>query len=74
MDWFGYDKGGRELCHRILLSFFVVKILTIQESIARLDFQMVKSKSRKAEKQEKNSITRKERAAYPKSKKGPSYF
>ena len=36
-----YDKSGRELCHRILLSFFVVKILTIKESVARLDLQMV---------------------------------
>ena len=29
-----YDKSGRELRHRILLSFFVVEILTIQESVA----------------------------------------
>ena len=36
-----YDKSGRELRHRILLSFFVVKILTIKESVARLDLQMV---------------------------------
>ena len=36
-----YDKSGRELHHRILLSFFVVEILTIKESIARLDLQMV---------------------------------
>ena len=36
-----YDKSGRELLHRILLSFFVVKILTIKESVARLDLQMV---------------------------------
>ena len=36
-----YDKSGRELRHMILLSFFVVEILTIQESVARLDLQMV---------------------------------
>ena len=36
-----YDKSGRELRHRIILSFFVVKILTIMESVARLDLQMV---------------------------------
>ena len=36
-----YDKSGRELRHRILLFFFVVKILTIKESVARLDLQMV---------------------------------
>ena len=36
-----YDKSGRELRHRILLSFVVVEILTTQESIARLDVQMV---------------------------------
>ena len=36
-----YDKSERELRHRILLSFFVVKILTIKESVARLDLQMV---------------------------------
>ena len=35
-----YDKSGRGLCHRILLSFFVVEILTIQETIARLDLQI----------------------------------
>ena len=36
-----YDKSGRELRQRILLSFFVVEILTIQESIVELNFQMV---------------------------------
>ena len=36
-----YDKSGTELRHRILLSIFVVKILTIKESVARLDLQMV---------------------------------
>ena len=36
-----YDKSGRELRHRILLCFFVVETLTIQESVARLDLQMV---------------------------------
>ena len=36
-----YGKSERELRHRILLSFFVVEILTIQESVARLDLQMV---------------------------------
>ena len=36
-----YDTCGRELHHRILLSFFVVEVLTIQESVARLDLQMV---------------------------------
>ena len=35
------DKSGRELRHRILLSFFVVEILTTQESIAKLILQMV---------------------------------
>ena len=35
------DKSGRELRHRILLPFFVVEILTTQESVARLDLQMV---------------------------------
>ena len=34
-----YDKSGKELRHRILLSFFVVK--TTQESIAKLNLQMV---------------------------------
>ena len=38
-----YDKSGRELHHRISLSFFVVEIMTIhvQESIAKLNLQMV---------------------------------
>ena len=36
-----YDKSERELRHRILLSFFVVETLTIKESVARLDLQMV---------------------------------
>ena len=36
-----YDKKGRELLHRILLSFFVVEILTTQESVAKLNLQMV---------------------------------
>ena len=38
-----YDKSGRELHHRVLLSFFVVEIMTIhvQESIAKLNIQMV---------------------------------
>ena len=36
-----YDKSGRELRHRILLSFFVVEILPTQESIAKLNIQMV---------------------------------
>ena len=36
-----YDKSGRELRHRILLTFFVVEILTTQGSVARLDLQMV---------------------------------
>ena len=36
-----YDKSGRELCHLILLSFFFVEILTTQESIAKLNPQMV---------------------------------
>ena len=36
-----YDKSLRELRHIILLSFFVVEILTIQESVAKLDLQMV---------------------------------
>ena len=31
-----YDKSGRELRHRILLSFFVVEILAKQESVAKL--------------------------------------
>ena len=38
---FIYDKSGRELRHRILSSFFFMEILTIQESVARLDLQMV---------------------------------
>ena len=36
-----YDKSVRKLRHRILLSFFVVEILTIQESVARLDLRLV---------------------------------
>ena len=38
-----YDKSGRELYHRILLSFFVVEIMTIhvQESIEKLNLHMV---------------------------------
>ena len=36
-----YDKSGRDLGHRILLSVFVVEILTMQESIARLDLRVV---------------------------------
>ena len=36
-----YDKSGRELRHRILLFFFVMEILTAQESATRLDLQMV---------------------------------
>ena len=35
-----YDKSGRELHHR-MLSFFVVEIMTIQESVAKLNLQMV---------------------------------
>ena len=36
-----YDKSGRKLRHRSLLSFFVVEILTTQESVAKLNPQMV---------------------------------
>ena len=36
-----HDKSGRELRHRILLSFFVVEILTTQESVAKLNLQIV---------------------------------
>ena len=42
-----YDKSGRELRHRILLSFFVVEILSMTESVARLDLQMVISSTSK---------------------------
>ena len=41
MDMLICDKSGRELRHRILLSFFVVEILTTQESVAKLNLQMV---------------------------------
>ena len=37
-----YDKSGRELRHRILLPFLVVEILTTQESVAKLNLQMVR--------------------------------
>ena len=37
-----YDKSGKELRHRILLSFFVVEILTTQESVAKLNLEMVR--------------------------------
>ena len=36
-----YDKSGRKLRYRSLLSFFVVEILTTQESVAKLNPQMV---------------------------------
>ena len=36
-----FDKSGRELRHRILVSFFVVEILTTKESVAKLNLQMV---------------------------------
>ena len=35
-----YDKSGRELHHRMLLSFFVVEIMAIQESVAKLNLQI----------------------------------
>ena len=50
-----YDKSGRELRHRILLSFFVVEILTTKESVAKLNLQMViSSQQRKI----KNSVAK----------------
>ena len=42
-----YDKSGRELRHRILLPVFAVEILTTQESVARLDLQMVISQQQR---------------------------
>ena len=36
-----YDKNERELRHRISLSFFVVEILTTQESEAKFNLHIV---------------------------------